>query len=265
MKKKLILTMGPKGGIGKSTIVRAMWDYLRTLKKPDGSPVRVASYDTDPNVGQFAATCGLKNKDGKYDPKVNRLNPTDGVATFDARQDGDSFSDALDSDADVILMDPPGGLMDFSHVFGTTSAFKSQFSKEGYEIIIMIPISQVEASALGIKMIMDIWGAGVKFVVVKNHNFGTDEDFYCFDGELAATLGYPEKQVIAAGGMVIDFPALDHGAYGLIDRWKIPFADAVPKLLDMRGELKGWRVKLAKLETFIQEAAAEFDKVNILS
>ncbi|QDL55002.1 hypothetical protein [Rhodoferax aquaticus] len=265
MKKKAIFIASAKGGVGKSTVAKALLEYLRNQKKKDGTAVRVHAYDTDPNVGQLALAYGLKDKEGEYDVIENNNRPDAGVLMFDAKSDADKFGDTLDTDADIVLMDLPGGLIDLSYVYGDMKSFKDQYRQEGYEIVVLCVITQVQASGASVTKVMDIWGDDVTYVVAKNQSFGNDEDFYFFDGELATQFGNPAAKVLAAGGKIISFPALDHGTFALVDKWLVTFSQAIPRLLSQRGILTGWRIRLTKIEGFLKQTETCFSSLELIN
>ena len=129
MKKKVIFVASTKGGVGKTLTAMALVEYLRSQKKDDGSPWQVAAYDTDVYGRQLALAYGLREANGDYSKAKNKLNPTKGVAIFDARTDRDSFAETLDSDPDFMVMDLPTGLIDMSHVHGDMAIFKKIYGR----------------------------------------------------------------------------------------------------------------------------------------
>jgi hypothetical protein len=265
MKKKALFFLSAKGGVGKSTEAIGCVGYLRTKRMAMGGGLKIAAYDADSRVKRLAQACAIKGKDGQYDDKLNKLNPENGALIFDGRMDADAFSDSIDSGADILLYDLPGGLIDLSHVFGSMALFKDQFNREGYEIVVFNVLDQLEVSARSVVEVMAIWGNDVKHVAVVNHFFGQDEDFLWFLGDLKDDANAPDQQLLAAGGQIIEMATMDHGLIGLLDKYKLPYEEALNKISESRGLLKGWRRRLASMENFIKTTAVQFDKLDLFS
>lgn len=262
MRKKAIFLASAKGGVGKTMTAKALLGHLRKQTRPDGEPLMVAAFDTDPSIGQLARAYGIKGKDGRYDAAANRLKPTKGVAMFDARVDGERIPDAIDAGADIILVDLPGGLVDMSHVFGDTRTFLAEFEREGYEVIFLLVISQIKASAASVLEAMKIWGAGPRYVVVKNLGFAAADQFLFFDGAYRDQAGDPAGALANAGGSVIELPGLDKATFALFDAWETTVEGALDKL--EAEKIEGWRPRRGHLERYLAESDEAFESLRLL-
>lgn len=261
MKKKAIFTMATKGGVGKTTLAKAILEYLRAKS------VRVAAYDADIAVRQLAQTYGLKDKDGAYSPKLNKLRPTEGVNIIDGRgRESEAIADALDLDAEMILVDLPGGQVDLKGVgLGDNKELFKVFADAGFEVVPINVISHVAASAQSVATILDLWGPGPRHVVAKCLAHAEAHQFAFFDGQgdFAASIGHPAQVLAAVGGRVISIPKLDSEAFALLDAWSLPMSEAIAKLGEMK-DYQGRRARISNIELYIREVNAEIDALGLL-
>ncbi len=264
MQKLAIFSTSHKGGVGKTTLAKALLDALRRERRQDGSPLAIAAYDTDPEIGQLARAYGIRGKDGRYDALANNSMPFHGVAMFDARSDPERFVDALDGRPDAIIFDLPGGLVDLKSVLGDIDSLKAEFESEGFQIVVLMSISHVKASAEGVAKTMALWGPGPRFIVAKNLACAGEDDFIFFDGELAHLVGYPSVALASAGGIVMQMPALDPVSFSLLDAEEIPFSKA-PEHIEASGhELRGWRARRGHIRKFVESCDRAFAAAGLL-
>lgn len=235
MGKKAVFVMSQKGGVGKSTFARGLLDHLRRYK-PDGSAAtaKTIAFDLQPEVNQLGIAYGLKKRDdGRggmiYDDAANLSSPFAGVLSLSLKDDKDveMLGEALDYGADILLFDLPGGSIDeMKSVFGTLQEFVGEYSAAGYEIVVAMALTYLAASAAGVEEIMKVWGPSTKYVAVLNLGQAPREDFIFFDGERAERFGYPKDLIEAAGGLVVEMPALQQSTYALVDADGVGFSDA---------------------------------------
>lgn len=265
IQKKLVIFASDKGGVGKSKVAKVTLEYLRTTPSKSGAFAKVAAFDADPQVRQLAKTYEIKNDHGSRDDDANLFTPLEGVRHLDVRKDPESITETLDENADIILIDAPGGAVDFTGAFGTMDAFKAEFKREGYEIILMLVINNEDSCAESVGKIMEIWGSDVTFVVVKNLAFGDKDAFIYFDGEQAHELDNPAKKLLEAGGKIIEFPALDPASFALQNRWKLPFRAAIERLeVEKENGSKRWRARRGFIAEFIQKSNAALAPLGLL-
>ncbi len=199
--KLAVFVVAQKGGVGKSFFTRGLLQLYRD------AGLRVAAYDADGPVGQ------LVQYYGKHDAEDNPIqDPLNGAGFFNVRsaKGRDGLIKALDTGADVILIDMPGGSVDeIGRVLGTPRALFELYAKNGYKVVVAIVISVLKASIASVVDVIDLFGDSAKYVVVKNRGTGgspTPEDFRVYDGYddgETSSEGFARKTVEAHGGETI--------------------------------------------------------------
>lgn len=230
-KKLALFLMSVKGGVGKTTVARA----ITALCREHG--VKLVAIDADAKVGQLAAFEGLRGPSGRYDAQLNEEDPTKGVLKIDIhnKRDRARLPDAMDLNEPALLHDLPGGSVDeMRDIFGNIDSFIDEYHADGYEICIMLVINQLLASSAAIPEIVKVWGKRVRYVVVKNsssaststepsENDAGPAPFLFFDGAAADRAGNPAALIKSLGGQVLEMPRLDEDTYALIDADQMPF------------------------------------------
>lgn len=252
IQKKAVFVMSQKGGVGKSTFARALLDHLRRIH-PAGSsePAKTVAFDLQPEVNQLGMAYGIKKQGAngmEYDAALNKLNPFEGVLSMSLKNPKElkSLGDALDFDADILLFDLPGGSIDeMKSVFGTLQQFLGEYTDAGYDIVVVMALSFLYASAAGVQEIMNVWGPSAEYVAVLNLGLASRDQFIFFDGARAGRCNYPANQIIQAGGTIIEMPALQSDTYAEVDADGISFSEAAdpersPYSRVNRVRIRGW-------------------------
>ncbi|MBF0482995.1 MAG: hypothetical protein HQK82_15220, partial [Desulfovibrionaceae bacterium] len=238
--KRAIFVLSQKGGPGKSTFSRALLDVLRSEKG-----MSVGAFDADGGVGQLLQYYGRRGEDGRL---LKEQDPLSGVFPFDIRDnlERDNLINALDLKTQVLLFDFPGGAVDsLQRVLKAENGMEAliqDYRKEGYDITVVIVMSNVHASANNVIKTIKIFGQNVAYVVVKNLFFGEPEDFLFFDGFTDVqgnTVGGRGKAVLTENqGRVIHMPQLRGREYAILDLYSLGFTEALQSANLRRAEKK---------------------------
>lgn len=247
-RKRAIFVVSQKGGVGKTTFARGLLDTLRK------NGHTVAAYDADGQVGQLLQYHGSRTDnrlDIEQDPRI-------GVGYFDVRDDKqrDELVNALGLEAEIILMDMPGGsVQEMAKVLGSNKrdnplasrALIRAYADNGYEVIIVVVISNVISSVRTVNETITLFGDEATYLVVKNEMFGDADDFVVFDGYEDALKkkrhGKGLESLLSVGGKVIVMPKMHAATYGIVDLESTPFSkinliDHIPMADKMR--VSGW-------------------------
>jgi hypothetical protein len=236
--RRAIFVLSQKGGPGKSTFSRAMLDVLRCDRN-----TAVGAFDADGNVGQLLQYYGERDEKGRLIPDQA---PLRGVFPFDIRDKvgRDNVVNALDLDANVLLFDLPGGAVDTLTTIikaeNGIQALVQEYRNAGVAITIVIVMSIVHASASNVVKTINMFGADVDYVAVKNLFFGEPEDFLFFDGFTdvqGITIGGRGKALLQQHqGELITMPQLRGREYALLDLYNLGFSQALKSPLLRRAE-----------------------------
>ena len=162
--RRVIATVAPKGGIGKTFIAKLLHDLLPTRSR------RVAAWDLDASTGTFAVY-------------------HDDIKTFDLSGTQSTYSwldDCHRDDIDDVLIDVPGGRIDdLLRTFGDNSveALAAAVSETNRELVIVNPIGVMIAETVTAQVVLNAFaGTAARVVIVKNGRFGSPHDFVIYDG-----------------------------------------------------------------------------------
>lgn len=208
MSKNVYLTLGDKGGIGKTFTAKVLRDWFKLLNRT------ASCFDLDTENGSFYG----------YDKDSIKLcDFSDKLGWLDA---------VYNSSASQIIVDVPGGKV--AELAATLDAgipaLQKAVKDAGRELIAVQPIGVMRDSTLAAQSVLESFGAGGKVVVVKNGFFGKPEDFVIFDGiELAngerqyGATGELAKQV---GAQIVYLPRLASVTAAILDMEGVTLFDA---------------------------------------
>ncbi len=233
--KRVIISAGQKGGLGKSTTARVVVDLARRAGRT------VSAWDLDEGVGSLALVYPDRN------PEV-------GCATDDVRDTGTlaRWLDAFSGSADDVVLDVPGGAMSalLGIVVGGAEVLVNEAKKNAREVVVVSVIgTQRDSTAIPLAAIDAFAGTDVRHVVVKNLFFGAADEFVIFDGFADPVTGERRYGVTAdkvkeAGAEVVTLPKLLPQTMGLVDANKLTFLQAAEaaELIHRRHSLSvaGW-------------------------
>jgi Mrp family chromosome partitioning ATPase len=253
--KRAIFVINDKGGVGKSSITRALLDIYRQ------NGLKVAAFDADGRVGQLMQYYGARGDDKRL---LAEQNPLTHAGYFDVRdvEGRDTLVTALDTPgAEVILIDMPGGsLEEIKNVTGRVESVFREYRDAGWEVIVVVPIGIVKATVRTVLDVCDQFGELAHVVVVKNLGTGsnpTADDFEVFDGCIedgVELFGNGRRKVEAIGGEVIVMPALGPKTYARIDFYDLPFTKAAEALS------RGHRLRINE---WLKDVTAELNRSRL--
>jgi Mrp family chromosome partitioning ATPase len=227
-KKRLILVGGQKGGVGKSTFARILLDSLRRRG------LSVGAFDGDGAVGHLLQYYGEKQND----KLVPNQNPLIGVDSYDLRhqRDRERLLESLHVNASVLLHDlPAGALSSITEAVDVTGqsaiALVDAASQMGYATTVVIVINTDKASAKAVDATIQAFGDKAQYVIVKNLNGCTLEDFIVYDGFEDATGrrigGDARRAAQKTKARELVMPEIFRTTSIKIDLWSLRFRDAV--------------------------------------
>ena len=231
-RKRAIFVAGYKGGTGKTTFARILLNRYRRDK------MSVVAYDCDDTVGQLLQHYGARGDNSK----LLQSQPFDsGVQHFDCRNPKKrlKFIDAIDSDAERILFDLPGGfLTEVAEAIGPDASVRELvdiYKTAGYGITVAIVLSPVLASTRTVQQAIEAFGQNADYVVVLNAAFGEaiddiDTDFLFYygfsDGNGEKRGGRGRAALLENNGTEIIMPPIRPRVYAQIDAYNLSFTDA---------------------------------------
>lgn len=228
LKKRLVLVVNNKGGVGKSVVSRALLDVYRSNGKA------VHAFDADGGVGSLLAAYGTRNGDGRL---TQEQDPAVGVGYYDVRADGsrNKLLDSLGSGAPLILHDLAGGSLgeirrivdDGDGVDGFLDAVEGQ----GYRIVLVHVLSNVQGATASVREYLDAFAGRADHVAVVNKAWGRDDSDFPFwygftkpDG--AKVGGNTRADLLGKGGAEVAFPALQPGTFAKVEAANVPYSKA---------------------------------------
>jgi hypothetical protein len=251
--KRIIPIISQKGGVGKSTVARAVVDIARS------SGIVTAAFDADGGVGHLLSHYGQRNDLGR---RLADQDPLQGVGYFRLHdgQSRDRLVNVIDTlDADLIVIDMPGGTLDvLENVLpGGVRELLDVWESEGWETRPLHVITGLRSCAEEVLHVLDALGeAASRLRVCRNLGFshGRVEAFFLFDGG-GEFKGNARQRLELSGGKALSMPELRYETYVWIDAKRYTFADAL-KSEDPgnRGDRRWLRDFLAKFEAELRGA-----------
>jgi hypothetical protein len=194
----------------------------------------VAAFDGDGAVGHLLQYYGEK-QNGKL---ALHQNPLIGVEGYDLRdrRDRERLLHSLHLEASVLLHDlPAGALSSITEAVDVTGqsamALVDAARSMGYGTTVVIVINTDTAAAQAVESTIRAFGDKAQYVVVKNLNGCTLDDFIVYDGFDDATgrhAGGDARRVArAARARELVMPEIFRTTTVKIDLWSLRFRDAV--------------------------------------
>lgn len=237
--QRVIATVAPKGGVGKTFISKLLHDLLPEHGR------RVSSWDLDAATGTFAV----------YD---------DSIRTFDLNASNNTNSwldDCYRSDIDDVIIDVPGGRIDdLLRTFGDsgTVALSTAVKATGRELVIVNPIGVMVAETVTAQVVLNAFaGTTARIVVVKNGRFGNADDFIIYDGvEEHGIRRYGSTGELAArvGAETLFVPSMPPRLLAQADAERLRFAQAAGQ----DGVARLGRLGAARVQMYLASVADAF-------
>jgi hypothetical protein len=212
--KRVTFFIASKGGVGKSTTARAFIDNARANSRA------VSAWDLDGQTGSLALVYPVGD-------------PFRGVATEDVRdaKAPGAWLDALYSAADDVVLDVPGGAVgDLMRTFaGGARALIAECKEAGREVVVCSVIGIKKDSVASAQQAVEVFGADVHHVVVKNGLWGEQGDFVIYEGvgsDESRRYGRTSEMVRSVGGETVYLPRLSPAADAMADDAGLSYAAA---------------------------------------
>ncbi|HUA09916.1 MAG TPA: hypothetical protein VMA98_11675 [Candidatus Acidoferrales bacterium] len=234
--RRVIATVAPKGGVGKTFIAKLLYDLLPAHGRA------VAAWDLDAATGTFAV----------YD---------DAIKTFDLHAKQSAYSwldDCHRTDVDDVIIDVPGGRIDdLLSTFGDNSikALVDSIRSAGRELVVVNPIGVMIAETVTAQVVLNAFaGTSTRVVIVKNGRFGDADDFVIYDGILHGEerrYGATSDLATSAGAESLFMPCLAPRLLAQIDAERLRLKDAASDA----GALRLGRLGAARVQMYLTSIA----------
>ena len=224
--KRVVLVANEKGGVGKSVFTRTLVDWLRQNNH------RVAAFDADGSIGATVRVLGMRDKTGALAAKQD---PAQGVGFYNGRTEGERnlLLDAVVSEEPLYIHDLAGGLLaDLTRIVddgdGLTGLLDA-FEKYAYRPSIFHVMSPDSGSTQSVNRWLDLTEDRADHVAVLNLKHGRPPNDFPFwfgfnDRAGKEKGGKTRERLLAGGGLEIEFPALQSGAFAKLDAENIRFS-----------------------------------------
>ena len=213
--KQLILTIGDKGGTGKSTFTRLLSELHRKAKK------ETLLVDADGTVGQLIQFLGERDDKGKLKPDQSATAGVEYFSLHGDETDRDHLTSILESGANTILVDLPAASITVLKGVEEDLGFLALVKRYKYELTLVSVITPYRASVRGVRDVIDLAPEAVH-VVVRNLKEGDEDDFELWDDSEARK----RFEALGARGIMIDLPKLKPRISAKLDAKNIRFLDA---------------------------------------
>lgn len=237
--RRVIATVAPKGGIGKTFIAKLLYDLLPAHGRT------VTAWDLDAATGTFAV----------YD---------DAIKTFDlhGKQNGYSWlDDCYRNDVDDVIIDVPGGRIDdLLRTFGDNSvaALVESVCSTGRELVVINPIGVMIAETVTAQVVLNAFaGTRTRVVIAKNGRFGEADDFVIYDGvQYGEERRYGATGDLArsAGAETLFVPCLAPRLLAQIDAERLRVKDAAADA----GAVRLGRLGAARVQIYLTSVSDSF-------
>lgn len=236
--KRLVLVASDKGGTGKSTTSKLVWERMRVLNP------NARAFDADGTTGSFVSVYGAyDNDDNLITPQ-----PSSGVTPImlhgNDRDRDRTLVAAIETDADLVLVDLPATSLTVLERIESEWGFLSDAGRSGYKITFVNVVSPYTSSLANVLKTFTL-APNADYVVVLNEVFGEQDDYLLWYGD--ETYGMPQSQgkamLAQRGGVEIILPKVASRPLVLADMWNLTFEQAVEdKRIERpdRNRLRRW-------------------------
>ncbi|TAM88055.1 hypothetical protein EPN42_10165 [bacterium] len=246
--KRLICTYGDKGGVGKSTIARALGEVLIAADK------RPLLVDADPTVGHLVGYLGVRGDDGW--PVIPQ--PPTGVRTYALHGSADDrveFGAILEAGRDLIVVDLPAASATLLRQVEADYGLFGLAHQMGYDVTLIAALTPDAASMLAVADAAEL-DPDATIIAARNLAFGESRHFLVWDGSESEGVGPARgKEIIARRGAEIEVPRLDPATVALLGTHRLTYHEAIasPRLiLPRRQQVARW----------LSQVQGEFERVG---
>jgi hypothetical protein len=236
-KRLAIWTFSQKGGIGKTTLERAM----RALARMHGTPS--AAFDGEGPEGQFTQFEGTRNEFNELlDEKLQTIVPQDplvGCYPFDVKDNRqrDLIVNLAANPYDLVFVDFPGGTLDQLQSIGFgpdgVSEIVEAWTDNGFQVVVVVPIGPLLYSVRSVSKAMDHFKGANVLVAMMGAFVDFEEDFIQYygyvDSDGEQQHGNTRKRLLSPeeGGREMFVPKLSARTYSLLDARSLSFDAAL--------------------------------------
>lgn len=211
-----------KGGVGGSLVAQGTAEVFRYR---GGKEFTVAVLDGDATTHTTMSRLGERDAQGDF---LEQQSIAGGVVGFDLtdRDQAGTVIDIAELQVPLIVMDTPaGGLARFATLTENLNGrdVVQAHQSQGRKVAIFVPITPMLASVGNVRAAMDCFGDDVHYVVVRNL-YGCDSSSFTLwderdfrDAWGRVVSGSSKERLLAAGGRIIDLPALNAGVVAKMD------------------------------------------------
>lgn len=248
--KKVIKITADKGGIGKSEIAAAIVNTLRSdhFTPPGEEKPIVAAFSADPQ------NIGIQNYLGAFSTDATK---TVSLIDIDSAGGLDELLNILDNPlyaaADYIVIDfPANGVKVIGEVLGDTESYFQSYIDEGFEVIVVCPLSSEVDSAISIRKCVETYGNLPTYVTAINE--------YTVDKADSRSIYHKEYKSVALKALEghkhieVTMPALETTFVELCKANHVgPFSDDVekPGFLKLAPK-KRWNIARQKVSEMVK-------------
>lgn len=226
-----ILSVKTKGGVGGSHLAMAIATALRMSAKDAFATVLV---DLDGSTGTSIARMGERDADGRLLDEQSAEAGVVPIDLFDPEERGRLFEVVEGGDRFVILDGPAASLSMFRNLTENLTAadFVAHNRACGRELVVMVPVTPHLASLTTVREAIETFGNDVHYVAVRSMRGCSEGDYVLwnepeFRNKYGRTVGGRSKAALAAaGGSVLDMPALRTGVLARVEALQVPFHEA---------------------------------------
>jgi hypothetical protein len=201
----ILLVSGDKGGVGKSCLARVLCDSLRHNGKV------LAAYDADRRNPQLYRFYGQGSQD-----------PTEGVEMLDFVGSGADklIEDIMSEKAPYCLVDLPAGSGARMEALERELKLVERVQKSGHKVVVFHVLSRVIDSINALKLTIENFGEGPRYVAVKNGFFGPENSFVRWQSSKT------REKFLAIGGTEVFLSDLNDLVFDQIDSRSLTFRQA---------------------------------------
>ena len=246
-----------KGGVNNSHNAMATGTLLRLS---GGDAFTTAIVDLDGSTGTTIGKMGRRGNDGRLllDQEggvipVDLFHPEKRMRIFDVVEVEDRF---------LLLDGPAAALKTLKEINPNLSAadWVAHNAACGRDLVVVVSITPHLASITNVANAIEMFGSGAQYVVIRSMRDCRPHDYVLWDspdftdryGNIVS--GNSKALLEAAGGTVLDMPALSAGVLAYAEAKKVPFGEAIAspflrpaQRLSIRNWLIDWAAQLDRI------------------
>lgn len=224
-KKRFVIVTGDKGGVGKSTFARGLFDFYISKKLP------CIGYDADTRNPQL---------ERHFAPELVRC-----VDIFERGGADRLLTDLEETPFPLVLLDLPAQSGGYFTRFENEMSFFASLDDLGYRVTMASVLNRVIDSVNVLNALHEYCGERVDYVVVKNLFYSADdgtrfERYNEWEGR---------QKLLDKGAIEIEIKDLFFKTYDFVDGYSIRFSDALAhekSNIAIKGRIRSWLAEFEK-------------------